>query len=371
MGRKKPAEAAKGNDKETNEKAEEKPKAGTRDEAPLDDTAPEDPPIVKELKAIDDKYLEIEREYERELSELDRKFDERRMPLLEERHKVLTDTAGAETSAPKCGTPSLKGFWLQAMKNLPALEDQIEEWDEPVLEYLSDIKRTNLDPSDSQKGFRITFDFVENPYFANDVLWKEYYTKESSPYTGEIDTTEIKVSAIDWKPGKNVTVETLKKKVKGGGAKKAKQKAKETAEPRDSFFRNFFRHLKPDMPVPDDVNIGEHQLEESDEEDEDMMELLMEHDYDIGVSIRDSLIPFAVRWYTGEARVDDEYDEEEEEEEEDDDDYDDDDDDEEDEPAPKKKPQPKKKGCGGGSAGGEKRTVQAGNQPKPEECKQQ
>merc|ERR1712137_422928 len=137
------------------------------------------------------------------------------------------------------------------MKHLPALEDQIEEWDEPVLEYLSDIKRADLDPSDRNKGFKLIFSFVENPFFSNQELWKEYHTEETSPYTGEIDTKEIKCSEIDWKPGKNVTVETIKKKQKGGGAKKAKEKE----EPRDSFFRNFFRHLRPDMPLPDDVNL--------------------------------------------------------------------------------------------------------------------
>merc|ERR1712226_116718 len=105
------------------------------------------------------------------------------------------------------------------MKNLPDLEDTIQEWDEPVLAHLSDVRKSYL-AEDLNKGFRLTFHFVENPFFTNDVIWKEYHTQEASPYTGEIDTTEIKVSEIDWKPGKNVTVENVKQKAKGGGAKK-------------------------------------------------------------------------------------------------------------------------------------------------------
>merc|ERR1712050_123047 len=122
---------------------------------------------------------------------------------------------------------------------------------------------------------------------------------------------------------------------------------------------NFFRHLKPDMPIPDDVNLEEarQQLgDDSDEEDEEeMLGLLMENDCEIGCSVRDQLIPFAVRWFTGEACPeefddDDDFDEDDEEEDSDDD-YDDDDDD--DEPLPKRKPQPKNKKGGSGGGGGD------------------
>lgn len=262
-----------------------------------------------DLKVLDEKYLAIEKEYEKEVQELQKKYTALQEPLLQERCKLLR-TATNETSEEEklLGTPACKGFWAQAMHHLPSLEDQIEEWDVPVLEYLSDITKSFLDESDLNKGFKLTFHFVENPYFTNETLVKEYHTEESSPYTCELDTKEIKATEINWKPSKNVTVETIKKKTKGGGAKKQKQKGKEKEEPRDSFFRNFFRNLKPDMPVPEDVNLDEaRQMVEDgdDEDDEGMMELLMENDYEIGCSLRDMLIPFAVRWYTGEAAPDD------------------------------------------------------------------
>merc|ERR1712060_561404 len=256
-------------------------------------------------------------------------------------------------------------------KNLPTLEDQIEEWDEPVLEYCRDITKNYLSDEDMNKGFKLEFHFVENPHFDNSVLWKEYHTEEESPYTGELDRKEIKVSEINWKPGKNVTVETIKKKTKGGGAKKAKQKGKETEEPRDSFFRNFFRNLRPDMPIPDDVNLeaAKEMVDDSDmEDDEEMMGLLMENDHEIGVSIGERLIPFAVRWYTGEAEPEGDYDDDDDDDDDDsddDDDEDDDDDDSDDEPAPKKKAAPKKKGDGKVKIPG------AGDGQSKEECKQQ
>merc|ERR1719330_726160 len=174
-------------------------------------------------------------------------------------------------------------------------------------------------------------------------------TEETNPYCGEIEVEEIKCSEIRWKPGKNVTVEIVTKKVKGGGAKKQKQKGKEKEEPRPSFFRHFFRNMKPDS---------------------ELVEMLMQSDHEVGTVLRNCIIPWAVRWYTGEAAPDYEpmgdadADEESEE---------DDDDEESEEEAPPRR------GKGGGpkaaakKAGGKPKgspQTKPGEPPK-EECKQQ
>lgn len=315
------------------------------------------------MKKVDDEYLAIEREYEKAVQELQKQYTAKQQPCLEKRLQILT-AAATDDEAKNLGTPALRGFWLQALKHLPATAEHIEEWDEPVLEYLRDITKSYLD-EDWQKGFKLCFHFVSNPYFENEVLWKEYHTEEGSPYTGEIETTEIKASEINWKEGKNVTVEKVAKKVRGGGAKKAKQKGKEKEEPRDSFFRSFFRHLKPGMPVPDDVNLEEARgLMDDDEDDEDgMMELLMENDYEIGCCVRDQLVPFAVRWYTGEAAPDDDDEDFDDDEDDEEEDEDDDDEDEEEEDEPPAKGKKKAGGKPGGKAGGKGQSA--------EECKQQ
>jgi len=329
----------------------------------------EDEPLVKELKALDDKYLAIEKEYEKAVQELQKQFTEKQQPFLDARTKVLSNLEAAGEEAKDKGTPGLVGFWKQAMKNLPALEDHIEEWDEPVLDYCKDITKSWLDDTDLAKGFKLSFHFVENPYFTNTEITKEYYVKEENPYTGEMTAKEIKASTIDWKPGKDVTVEKVAKKVKGGGAKKAKQKGKEKEEPRDSFFRGFFRNLKEGGTIPEDINLDEARElvdEDEDDDDEHMLELLMENDYEMGCCVRDSLVPFAVRWYTGEACPDDGYDdddEDEDSEEEDDDDEDDDDDDDDDVPVKGKKYNPPARGKAGKKDG-------PGGEAK-EECKQQ
>lgn len=320
----------------------------------------EDTPIVKELKVIDDEYLKLEREYEKEMQALQLKYEEKQLPFLQGRTKLLIEGLPGNSevaAAAASGTPALKGFWCTALKNHPTVEDQIEVHDVPVLEYLRDITKSYLNPEDPDKGFKLHLHFVENPYFTNEVLVKTYHTEEDSPYTGDINVTEIQATEIDWKPGKNVTVEKVAKKVKGGGAKKSKQKGKESEEPRDSFFRSLFRNLKDGDDLPDDVDpsmFGEEEIED----EEEAMNYLMEMDHEVGTAIRDQVIAFAVRWYTGEAAPDDDDDEDEESESGDDDD----DDESESESSPKgKKPAAKKKA--GAKAGQD--------QPKQEECKQQ
>merc|ERR1719230_277855 len=120
-----------------------------------------------------------------------------------------------------------------------------------VLEYLKDIRTEHLDADNPDNGFRLTFEFAENPFFSNKELTRTYHTKTTNPYTQEDEVLKIEGTEIEWLPGKDVTVEVTKKKVKGGGAKKAKAAAKEKVEPRDSFFRFFFRDLEQGGEIPE------------------------------------------------------------------------------------------------------------------------
>jgi len=346
-------------------------KKDQKDQNEAEKDAPEDPPIVKQLKELDDKYLEVEKEMQREIQKLANKYTKLQQPLLEERKQVLVATDG---DGAKTGTPALSGFWLKAMQNHPAFEDIIQEWDEPVMEFLEDMEKANLDEEDGDKGFSLTLHFAPNPYFSNTVIKKEYHTESSNPYCGEVDVKLIKCDTIEWKEGKDVTVEKVAKKVKGGGAKKAKQKGKETIQPRPSFFRDFFRNLdsentklsEEDKELMQGSMMGDP---EDDDDDGDMLEYLMDGNYEMGCALRDTVIPFAVRWYTGDAAPDMEDDDEDDESEGDlDDDDDEDDDDSEDEPP---------RGAKGRGKGAKKKAgpktspeMKPSEAPK-EECKQQ
>ncbi|CAE8623005.1 unnamed protein product [Polarella glacialis] len=300
--------------------------------APIDDSEKEqteviDSPIVVQLKKLDDDYLELHRAYEKEEQELRRQFSNRQKPLLEQRTKDLLVSEGSED--PATGTPALKGFWLKALSNHPQFDGEIEEWDEPVLEYLRDIMTVDLDPNDSTKGYRLKFLFAENPYFTNAILSKEYHSAESSPYTGEVNVSEINGCTINWKDGKDVTTALVKKQKetkKGKNNKSVKQESKEEQEPRTSFLRSFFRSLKEGSGLPESIHQDELERIQGEAEEgmdeEEMVEAIMSNDYDMGCAIRFNIIPFAVRWYTGEASPEGDEDDEEEEEEEEEDDMD-------------------------------------------------
>jgi len=334
--------------------------------APVVAEESEDTAAVKALKEIDEKYCKIETEFEQEVEILRKKYlTERQAPLLAERAQVLMDTANAPADDHQYGTPACKGFWVQAMQNADSFSEALEEHDEPVLQYLQDIKKGFVDDKEPMKGLKLEFTFKENPYFTNTTLWTEYHLDYDlatyKPWKPQA-CIEMKGSEIDWKPGKNITVSVTAKKTKGGGAKKAKQKGKEKVEALPSLFRVLFRNLKVGDPIPEDlaeIMLGA-QIEQIDEDDwEDAMKQILEQLHDLGHCTAEELVPYAVRFYTGEAGDKSDSDDDEESEEEDDDD---DDDDSEDETPPAK---------GGKKKGGKAAPAGAAAGQKQEECKQQ
>jgi len=315
----------------------------------------EDTPVIKQLKGIDDKFCSIEVELEKEIQNLRIKYSERQAPLVEERRKVLNDTAGASEEDKLLGTPGVPDFWLTAMNNCPDLEQCVHDCDEEVLKYVQDIQKTFLDASEEKKGMRFELTFRKNPFFTNEMLWFEvhndYDAATYKPYK-EPTCIEQKACAIDWT--KNITVE---KKAKESNAKKGgkKKPAKAKEEPVPSFFSIFFTNIKKDDPLPDSLQCVYEEMAEEEEMD-DITELHLGMLTQTACAFAEDFLPYALRYFTGEAGEDDD-DDDEESEEEDDDDEDDDDSDEE--PAPKKGGK-KKPAAAEGAAG-----------QKTEECKQQ
>jgi len=353
MGKKKEADVKGAGDKsEELKKLLEKQKKET-EEATEDEELVPDTPIVKALKELDDQHMVLQKELEAAEQALEREKMEKQAPLLRARTEKLAAASDGATGA----TPGLKSFWLTALKNLPHTESIIMEWDEPVLEHLSDIRFAHTDSGNLENGFKLTFEFAENAFFRNRELVKEYSLARKNEYVDEWDIKSTTATKIEWNDGKDVTVEKTQKKVKGGGAKKAKQKGKVSEEPRPSFFRFFFVNLDSEGDIPEDME----QFWEDDFED------LLNQDQEIGEAILQWLVPRAIRWYTGEARpegLDDDSDEDEEEEESDDED---DSEDEESDPPPPKKGVAKK---GGKEAKPPAAKAKAAG-GKDEECKQQ
>ncbi|AES65459.2 nucleosome assembly protein [Medicago truncatula] len=233
---------------------------------------------------IVEKRLEVLKEIQKEHDDLKAKFFEERaaleakyqllyQPLYTKRYEIVNGLA--EVEGADIDEPEVKGvpyFWLVALQNNDEIADEITERDEDALKYLKDIKYTR---TTEPQGFKLEFFFDSNPYFSNTILTKTYHMVDEDEFIME----KAIGTEIEWLPGKSLT------------EKKDPNTAKQTIETEkfDSFF-NFFNSLE----IPKD---GMGVDEEADEE----LQNEMEHDYDIGSTIRDKIIPNAVSWYTGEA----------------------------------------------------------------------
>jgi len=309
---------------------------------------------VETLRSLDDVYGKMEQELRDKIAELQKEYQPKLDAILKDRTTELSKTHSASKDAK--ATPAIPRFWLDVLLASDEFGEIIQEYDEPVLEYLESIETSNLDPTDEDKGFMVTFKFNPNPFFKNTELRKIYTLLRSNEFTDQLEITRIESDEIEWNDGKNVTVELVTKKKSGGGARK-KKAAKE--EPRPSFFR-FFRTIDEDN-LPSEL--GDYEDEEDDEDEMedhtmDHLQMIMQDDWESAVALKDLIIPRAIRWYTGEA-VDEmegsDEDDDDDDDYEDEDDDDEEDDEDEDESPKKLFPAADKK---------------AGTQ-NPEECKQQ
>ncbi|EAN31184.1 Nucleosome assembly protein (NAP) family protein [Theileria parva strain Muguga] len=236
--------------------------------------------ILGQLQKLQKTRDDLEVEFNKELNELRSKYDTLYQPLYESRFKALTQPSGDEY-----GTPSLPKFWLTAMKNNKTLRRIIELHDEPVLAYLSDISAEFLEPK-KQESFKIVMTFDKNPYFTNTTLVKQYNMKSLD---GEVESLlqGTVATEINWLPDKDVTKQTVTKIQRHKKTKETRTRV--DLEDKPSFFRFF---TGQEVPTTEELN-KMSKLEISE------LEMYVEEDYDIGIVLRDKLVPEAIYWYLG------------------------------------------------------------------------
>ncbi|GMS97007.1 hypothetical protein PENTCL1PPCAC_19182, partial [Pristionchus entomophagus] len=289
---------------------------------------------VAALKNLQVKSIEIEAQFYAKVHELEKQFEAEFGTVNEQRRKIVAGEY--EPTAEEANRPLIHGateeevkeldekseadngekgvpeFWLNVLKSAENINECVQECDEPILKFLTDVTSTvQIEPP----GFTIFFHFAENPYFKNTVLTKQYKLEmkpdgeEPFEYDGPA-VTETTGDKIEWIGTMDVTKKVIKKKQKkGANAGKFLTKTVKA----DSFF-NFF-----DPPKAD----ADHKNEEDDEDDE--TQDLLRADFELGQIIRDHVIPRAVLFFTGEQVDDDLFDEfgDEGDDDEDDDDEDD------------------------------------------------
>uniref|UniRef100_A0A803JW84 Nucleosome assembly protein 1like 4 n=1 Tax=Xenopus tropicalis TaxID=8364 RepID=A0A803JW84_XENTR len=271
---------------------------------------------INALKQLQAKCAHIEAKFYEEVHELERKYAALYQPLFDKRTRIVTgevepsDTecewhSDAEeeeklsadlkkkvtlsekeaSDVDKCkGIPD---FWLTIFRNVDMISILLQEYDEPILKHLQDVKVKFSGPS-QHMSFTLEFHFGPNEYFTNSVLTKTYKMKSepdsADPFSFEgPEIVDCDGCTIDWKKGKNVTVKTIKKKQKHKGRGTVRTITKHV--PNDSFF-NFFSPVKMSG--------------DSEELDEDT-ESSLAADFELGHFFRERVVPRAVLYFTGEA----------------------------------------------------------------------
>jgi len=281
---------------------------------------------IKSLKNLQMDYLKLEAKFYEEVYEIERKYVALYQPLVDKRSEIIagklepTDeecvfqSAGEEDDEEvadklkqldlKKGFPKLDenvagvpDFWLIVFKSTEVLADMIQAHDEPILKQLKDIKIVH---EANNMAYTLEFHFNENEYFKDTVLTKKYFLRseldKEDPFNFEgPEIYKCTGCVINWHPGKNVTVKTIKKKQKHKARGAVRTITKQV--PNDSFF-NFFN-----PPI----------AAEEAKMDEDSQAILAT-DFEIGHFLRARIIPKAVLYFTGDCVDEDDSDEEEEEE---------------------------------------------------------
>lgn len=206
---------------------------------------------VAQLEGLDDQVATLERQFQLERRQLERKFESLYAPILAQRAQCIEGRGAGEHPVPD--------FWIGTMKAETAVAGNVTAKDEPALKSLRDVTCSTLQEANGV-GFCLQFYFTPNRYFSNQILAKTYHLSgtDTEPVLERAEGTDI-----SWKPGMSLT------QSKSG--------------PCLSFFR-FFDTLRISSD-PAMVN----QVAE-----------WIEGDYEVGRAFKDKLVPHAVRWFTGE-----------------------------------------------------------------------
>lgn len=331
---------------------------------------------VKALKNLQMDYLNLEAKFYEEVYQIEKKYIALYQPIMEKRSKIIAgavepteeeanyQSAGEEedeemsekmreitlemkkNSVMKVpdDVKGIPNFWLTVFKTTEVLADMIQPHDEPILKELHDIKIIH-DANDM--AYTLEFHFAANEFFSDTILTKKYFMRseldKEDPFNFEgPEIYKCTGCVINWLPGKNVTVKTIKKKQKHKARGAVRTITKQV--PNDSFF-NFFS-----PPISNE----EAKLD-------DDSQAILASDFEIGHFLRVRIIPKAILYFTGDYV-----------------DEDDDDDEEEEEEASEEETDSDEDGGDGGHHGhghhgkmNKKGGGGANNQQQPAECKQQ
>ncbi|ONH66543.1 Nucleosome assembly protein 1 [Cyberlindnera fabianii] len=269
-----------------------------RDSGYVDTLSPKVKNRIYSLKAVQKEQMKLEDAFHKELLELEKKYLKKYQPLYQHRSEIINGSVepteeevetgkqiekelegddedeadeeqeGNKEDDEKDEVKGIPDFWLTALENLTYVSRTITERDSEVLGYLKDIRLEYL----SQPGFKLIFEFRENPFFKNTILSKTYYYQEELGYSGDFIYDHAEGDEIKWVSNKeNVTISIERRRQRNKQTQQTR--TIEKATPVDSFF-NFFDPPK----APAEEGEGE---DDEDEFDEEELEARLALDYQL------------------------------------------------------------------------------------------
>lgn len=214
------------------------------------------------LRKLQEAQAEVEEEFEKERKALELKYEKLYQPFYHQRAEIVSGAKEVEAVTAAAAEPQegdadaeenvtgVPGFWLRAFMNHSVLADLIHERDLPAFEFLTDVHSVS---HEQDNGFKLTFEFAENPFFSNKSLVKEYDIGDASEL-GEAVLRNVTGTVIEWKEGQNLCEVTKKVKQRAKGAKGETRVVNRT-EPCDSFFQFFTPVEMPSEEDDEDVSL--------------------------------------------------------------------------------------------------------------------
>jgi len=254
------------------------------DELPNDPLANLDPPVLDRIHRLQELHEAQQRilytDYLRDRAALEDEYNRRLDTFYQQRLLIVSGQDSILSQERQEGIPQ---FWLSVLTRHNVTAQAIEEDDLECLTYLTNIScDTRID------GFALTFDFEENPYFANPQLVKDY-TVPNLWLPHEPLLQSVQGCTIDWHTN-NLTMHTVTKKQKGKGKNAGQWRTISRQEPKPSFFTWFRPPVMPSTMTVEQAQALESQMEE---------------DYALATAIRDDIVPSAVAWFAGKGETQD------------------------------------------------------------------
>ena len=222
------------------------------------------------MKGISQQLQGIKDAYNNEVASLEMRYQDSLKRYYDERATIVSGEG--QTGA---GIPS---FWLQCLLHNDITSHMISSKDKALLQSLQNISFEYIE-NDISKGFVLNFHFESSNFFDKCVLRKMYYQEF---IRGEPILIKTEGTDIPWKsPELDLT-----KAVRQSSKRNAPGSSAEGG-PSDSFF-NFFN--PPTIP----------ENEDDEEIDYESLEIEIEMDYELGMAIKNQIIPFAVDYFVGE-----------------------------------------------------------------------